>query len=172
MLYTCPSATQWTASVHALHMPKPNVTRVQSAMQWTASVHTLHMPKPVMWNVFSSVYVESRSIIWRSKTTFCVVVHISRTSYKNRKTSDCNVNHMILDFANVWRHRASRRRVTLFFCEDRLSLIPNIVPGRCVSKRAFCVFLSPKKVFKMQKGTTYCKEGPQNKAIKQKLPKH
>ena len=27
-------------------MPKPNVTRVQSATQWTASVHTLHMPKP------------------------------------------------------------------------------------------------------------------------------
>ena len=42
------SATQWTASVHALHMPKPNVTRVQSATQWTASVHALHMPKPVM----------------------------------------------------------------------------------------------------------------------------
>ena len=30
------------------HIPKPNVTRVQSATQWTASVHTLHMPKPVM----------------------------------------------------------------------------------------------------------------------------
>ena len=40
------SAMQWTASVHTLHMPKPNVTRVQSATQWTASVHTLHMPKP------------------------------------------------------------------------------------------------------------------------------
>ena len=36
------SATEWTASVHTLHMPKPNVTRVQSA------VHTLHMSKPVM----------------------------------------------------------------------------------------------------------------------------
>ena len=40
------SATQWTASVHTLHMPKPNVTRVQSATERTASVHTLHMPKP------------------------------------------------------------------------------------------------------------------------------
>ena len=38
------------ASVHTWHghIPKPNVTRVQSATQWTASVHTLHMPKPVM----------------------------------------------------------------------------------------------------------------------------
>ena len=34
------SATQWTASVHTLHMSKPNVTRVQSATQWNASVHT------------------------------------------------------------------------------------------------------------------------------------
>ena len=64
------SATQWTASVHTVHMPKPVTTfvfkvlrndcfrtyfahaqtcdyvRVQSATQWTASVHTLHMPKP------------------------------------------------------------------------------------------------------------------------------
>ena len=34
------SATEWTASVHTLHMPKPNVTPVQSATEWTASVHT------------------------------------------------------------------------------------------------------------------------------------
>ena len=49
------SATEWTASVHTLHMSKPvnpcskcNVTRVQSATEWTASVHTLHMPKHVI----------------------------------------------------------------------------------------------------------------------------
>ena len=66
------SATEWTASVHTLHMSKPvmkpvfkvlqnvycgtyfthvqtcNVTRVQRATEWTASVHTLHMSKPVM----------------------------------------------------------------------------------------------------------------------------
>ena len=28
------SATEWTASVHTLHMSKPNVTRVQSATEW------------------------------------------------------------------------------------------------------------------------------------------
>ena len=73
------SATQWTASVHTLHMPKPVITfvfkvlrngllryilthaqiydyvRVQSAMQWTASVHTLHMPKPVITFVFKAL---------------------------------------------------------------------------------------------------------------------
>ena len=43
--------TQWTASVHTFHMPKPNVTRVQSATQWIASVHTLHMPKPNVTHV-------------------------------------------------------------------------------------------------------------------------
>ena len=37
---SCSSATEWTASVHTLHMLKPNVTRVQRATQWTASVHT------------------------------------------------------------------------------------------------------------------------------------
>ena len=67
------SATEWTVSVHALHMSKPvmynlcskcygmdclgtyfshvqtcDVTRVQSATEWTASVHALHMSKPVM----------------------------------------------------------------------------------------------------------------------------
>ena len=42
------SATEWTASVHTLHMSKPNVTRVQSATEWTASVHTLHMSKPII----------------------------------------------------------------------------------------------------------------------------
>ena len=41
------SATEWTASVHASHMPN-DVNRVQSATEWTASVHTSHMPKAVM----------------------------------------------------------------------------------------------------------------------------
>ena len=42
------SATEWTASVHTLHMSKPNVTRVQSATEWTASVQSAHMSKPVL----------------------------------------------------------------------------------------------------------------------------
>ena len=71
------SATEWTASVHTLHMPKPVIirscskcygtdcfgtyfthaqtcdyVRVQSATEWTASVHTLLMPKPVITFVF------------------------------------------------------------------------------------------------------------------------
>ena len=36
------SATEWTASVHTLHMSKPNVAGVQSAAEWTASVPFLH----------------------------------------------------------------------------------------------------------------------------------
>ena len=71
-----------------------------------------------LWDyVYQFVYRHNKDLwetVWRSKTTFCVVVHISRTPYRNRKTSYCLVNHMILDYANVWRHRASRRRVTLF----------------------------------------------------------
>ena len=41
-----------------------NVTRVQSATEWTASVHTLHMVKPVMYPVFKmlrNVYCASGS---------------------------------------------------------------------------------------------------------------
>ena len=61
-----PSATEWTASVHTLHMPKAVIAfvfqvlrngllrnvHVQSATEWTASVHTLHMPKAVITFVF------------------------------------------------------------------------------------------------------------------------
>ena len=63
ILYTCPnlynvtrvpSATEWTASVHTLHMSKPNVTHVQSATDWTASVHSLHMSKPNVTRVQSA----------------------------------------------------------------------------------------------------------------------
>ena len=85
--YTCPklwqrvhSATQWTASLHTLHMPKGVKTfvfkvqfygmgcfgtyfthsqrcenlRVQSATEKTASVHILRMPKAVMTFMFQS----------------------------------------------------------------------------------------------------------------------
>ena len=86
------SATQWTASVHTLHMskpnvtwfkvlpngllryilytcPKPNVTRVQSATQWTASVHTLHMPKPNVTRVQSATqWTASVHTLHMSKT--------------------------------------------------------------------------------------------------------
>ena len=33
------------------HAQTGNVTRVQSATQWTASVHTLHMPKMLLWDI-------------------------------------------------------------------------------------------------------------------------
>ena len=49
------SATEWTVSVHSLHMSKPSVTRVQSATEWTASVHTLHMSKPNVTRVQSAI---------------------------------------------------------------------------------------------------------------------
>ena len=47
----------------ALHMSKPNVTRVQSATQWTASVHTLHMSKPNVTRVLSATQ-------WTASCTF------------------------------------------------------------------------------------------------------
>ena len=58
------SATEWTASVHTLHMSKPNVTRVQSATEWTASVHTLHMSKPNVTRVQSATERLLRYILY------------------------------------------------------------------------------------------------------------
>ena len=50
------SATQWTASVHTLHMPEASQSCdslcVQSATEWAASVHNLHVPKAVITFVF------------------------------------------------------------------------------------------------------------------------
>ena len=56
------SATEWTASVHTLHMHVQTctVTCVQSATESTASVHTLHMSKPVMYPVFKML----RNVYW------------------------------------------------------------------------------------------------------------
>ena len=43
-------------------MSKPNVTRVQSATEWTASVHTLHMSKPNVTRVQSATERTARSV--------------------------------------------------------------------------------------------------------------
>ena len=43
-----------------------NVTRVQSATEWTASVHTLHMSKPVMYPVFKVL----RNVYWSSGSPY------------------------------------------------------------------------------------------------------
>ena len=54
------SATQCTASVHALHMSEPVKTfvfkRLRNDTQWTASVHTLRMFKPVIRLVFKVLH--------------------------------------------------------------------------------------------------------------------
>ena len=49
------SATEWSASILTLHMPKAVISdnvRVQSAREWIASVHTLLVPKAVTTFVF------------------------------------------------------------------------------------------------------------------------
>ena len=52
--YVCvQSATQWTASVHTLHMSKPVYTFVFKVLRnGLLSVHTLHMSTPVITFVF------------------------------------------------------------------------------------------------------------------------
>ena len=181
------STTQWTASVHTLHMPKPGLEEggqdffqrqrcavrsvIHKKSEWTKACKVNGKKKlagtqvldrtwmwlkkfiphsiknrgnsvlnPRLWDyVYQFVYGHNKDLwetIWRSKTTFCVVVHISRTSYKNRKTSDCVVNHMVLDYANVWRHRASRR-LPCFYAEIA------IVEGFSVVSRAASWWFHP-----------------------------
>ena len=48
------------------HVQTCNVTRVQSATEWTASVHTLHMSKPVMYPVFKVL----RNVYWASGSPY------------------------------------------------------------------------------------------------------
>ena len=74
------SATQWTASVHTLHMHAltcDNV-RVQSATQWTASVHTLHMPKPVTTFVLRVLYAMDCFGTYFTHVTICDNVPVGR----------------------------------------------------------------------------------------------
>ena len=52
---------------YTLHMPKPNVTRVQSATEWTASVHTLH----ICPNLMSPVFKVLRHGLFRSILYIC-----------------------------------------------------------------------------------------------------
>ena len=87
------SATEWTASVHTLHMSQPNVTRVQSATEWTASVHTLHMSTPNVtcvqsateWTAWVHTSHMSKPNVTRvqSATEWTASVHTSHMSKPN-----------------------------------------------------------------------------------------
>ena len=56
------------------HVQTCDVTRVQSATEWTASVHTLHMSKPVVNNVgrFAASSKKKKSKFWQLQG--CIVV--------------------------------------------------------------------------------------------------
>ena len=87
------SATQWTASEHTLHMPKPVITRVQSATQWIASEHTLHMPKPVMKLVFKVRNGPLRNILYTcpnlcNSCSKCYAMDCFRTYSRHAQTCD------------------------------------------------------------------------------------
>ena len=52
------SATEWTASVHTLHMSKPNVTRVQSATERTGDGALEMVVPPFETMAMFGIYVE------------------------------------------------------------------------------------------------------------------
>ena len=73
------SATQWTASVHTLHMTKPVITFVfKSATQSTAAVHTLHMPKPVITFVLRVLYAMDCFRTYFTHVAICDNVPVGR----------------------------------------------------------------------------------------------
>ena len=98
------SATQWTASVHTLHMPKPVIRFVFSGcacsflgpcMQWTASVHTLHMPKPVITFVFKVLrngllryILYTCPNLWERSCSKCYAMDCFGTYFTHAQTCD------------------------------------------------------------------------------------
>ena len=50
------SATQWTASVHTLRVPKPVITFMVKVLRNGLLRYTLHMPKPVITFVFKVLH--------------------------------------------------------------------------------------------------------------------
>ena len=91
------SATQWTASVHTLHMSKPNVTRVQSATQWTASCN---VKRPAS-NLSTIAGTQSLDRAWQELKNW-LPPKLVAFSKKNGHTLMCDRVEELL-FQWVWR---------------------------------------------------------------------
>ena len=95
------SATQCTAWVHTLHMPKPVVTFVFKVLRkCTAWVHTLHMPKPVVTFVFKVL----RNALLRSILYTCCMA--AKTM---RSRCHCVLHH------SYWRLNTRIKKKFFFF---------------------------------------------------------
>ena len=81
--------TEWTASVHTLHMSKPNVTRVQRATEWTASVHTLHMSKPNVTRVQSATPWTASVHLLHMSTASVHTLHMSKPNVVKTTLERC-----------------------------------------------------------------------------------
>ena len=105
------------ASVHTLHMPKPNVTRVQSATQWTASVHTLHMPKPNVTRV-QSAWTPSVDILLMPKP------NVTRVQSATQWTASVHTLHMPKPYVTRVQSATQWTTVGGLGSEDDKTVIP------------------------------------------------
>ena len=138
-----PSATQWTASVHTLHMSKTcsDTVHVQRTTQLTASVHTLHMSKPVLTALVHTLHM-SKSVImfvfkvlrnglfWylceRSSSKCCAVDRFG-TYFMHVETCDnVRVQSATQWKASVYTLQMSKPVITFVFKVLRNGLLPYI----------------------------------------------
>ena len=110
------SATEWTASVHALHMSKPVITFVfkvlRNGLQWTASVHSLHLSKQVI--AFAFKLYMSKPVI-----TFAFKVlrnGLLRYIVYTRPNLWCYTLLTFLCHSCVWSHALTVTSCVICFC--------------------------------------------------------
>jgi len=108
-------------------LPLLDITESTST-QWTASVHTQvrqGLLRYILYPCPNRMYPAKQNNFLRSCS------HFEDILFQYRKTSDCVVNHMILDYANVWRHVTSRG------VEEACYLIFGSVSKPCRKKEAW-----------------------------------
>ena len=70
------------------HVQTCDVTRVQSATEWTASVHTLHMSKPVLRNGLLRYVLYTCPNLWCNSCSKCYAMDCFGTYFTHVQTCD------------------------------------------------------------------------------------
>ena len=117
-----PPATQWSASVHTLHIAQTcDNVRVPPATQWTASVHThaQKMPKPVITFVFKMPFFKKAK--WFFSRNLCVFTTIkavldNNKAFCERKDNNKDSTGMIHDKLMVFTIHLLHAREQLKHC--------------------------------------------------------
>ena len=83
------SATEWTASVHTLRMPKAVITFMFKVLYRTPWVHTLHMPKAVITFMFKVLRTGLlRCILYTCPKLWCYRMDCFGTYFTHAQSCD------------------------------------------------------------------------------------